>query len=1117
MNCASCGTDNAPHAKFCSECGAKLERRCPECEAIVEPSAKFCDQCGSKLAGRADRPVDTTPPPVATESEAARSAERRHLTVMFCDLVGSSTMSEGLDPEELREIVRAYQHAATEVIESYAGHTAQYLGDGLLVYFGYPVAHEDDAHRAVRAGLGILDAVRRVAAKFRADMGVDVQVRIGVHAGLVVIGEVGGGSRREELALGDVPNVAARLQGLAEPGELVISATAHRLVEGFFDCEDLGEHSARGISQPINVYAVRGHSGALSRLDTTAARTPFVGREQEMGLLHDRWGLVRDGAGQVILLNGEAGIGKSRFTQVFQDSLAPQAYKWIEARCSPYHENSALYPIIEMIRVNCGCARATTPAEQLHLLQENLAEVGCDDESILPHFAALLDLPTDGKTVLPDALPEQHRRRTVDAILSHLLALADRKPVVFVIEDLHWADPSTIEFVTQLVEHAAATKILLLLTYRPVFQPPWRPRSHVSHVTMNRLPKTQMAPMIAHVTEGKPLPDEVIEQIIERTDGVPLFVEELTKMVIETGLVRDGADGYAVDGPLAPLAIPTTLHDSLTARLDRLAPVKEVAQLGAAIGREFGFELLAAVSPMDETELRNALNQLVDAELVFPHGVGRSATFVFKHALIRDAAYQSLMMSSRQQYHRRIATAMTEHFPDIARAQPEVIAHHYAEAGLTAPAVAHWREAGDRARERSALTEARSHYAHGLNLLPGVPDSVERDEQELALTLGLSEARMATEGYTTPGLRDQFARARELAAELDRPTDLGTALLALGAVAMVSGDLSGAAEYGGELMRVGGETDHGTTLAAGHFMLGMTGGHFGRLREANDHIDTCLDLLDAEAPDSMIFRYGPHPRVVALAYRALTRSFMGFLDQGARAQVESLECARALNHPYTLALGLSFAGELALTLHGPDHALRIAEELLALTAEHNFPFWHAHGLMHKGRILVEQGAVEQGMTLLREGRDPLMHEGGSSDGSLLLAEGYLIVGDIDAGLGITRDVRSYIAEIHSAEPGGPAGMAGPRAAIVEGNLLAAKAEYADATRCFNEAIDMARSQESLLSELLATMGIARVSQSQGNHEQARAALQATYDAFTEGLDLRPLVEARALLDELRAD
>ncbi|MBT3270558.1 AAA family ATPase [Candidatus Poribacteria bacterium] len=1116
MNCGSCGYANGPNAKFCSECGAKLERRCPECAAEVRPDAKFCDQCGTNLTADAQPSAELTPAPAPVDPPRAAEAERRHLTVMFCDLVGSSSMAESLDPEELREVVRAYQHTATEVIESYAGHTAQYLGDGLLVYFGYPVAHEDDAQRAVRAGLGILDGIRRMSSRFREEMGVDVQVRIGVHTGLVVIGEVGGGSRREDLALGDVPNVAARLQGLAEPGELVVSATAHHLVRGFFDCEDLGPRALRGISQPMNVHVVRGERDAQSRRDVSGALTPFMGREQEMGLLRDRWELVRDGAGQAILLNGEAGIGKSRFTQVFQESLAAQDHKWIEARCSPYHENSAFYPIIEMIRANCGCAMTSTPEEQVERMREHLEAAGHCVEDDLPHFAALLDLPANDGIARPEALPEQQKQKTIDAVLSHLLAFAVREPIVFVVEDLHWADPSTLEFVTLLIEHAPTTKMLLILTYRPVFQPPWRPRSHVSHVTLNRLPKTQMAPMITHIAEGKVLPDEVLEQILARTDGVPLFVEELTKMVIETGLVREGGEGYAVDGPLAPAAIPTTLHDSLTARLDRLAPVKEVAQLGAAIGREFGFDLLAAVSPMPEAELRDALQQLVEAELVFPRGIGRAATFVFKHALIRDAAYQSLLKSSRQQYHRRIATALEERFPEIARAQPEVVAHHYSEAGLTALAVEHWRDAGDRARERSALAEAEAHFTRGLDLLATAPDSPERDEQELFLTLGIGATRMATEGYTAPRVAEHLARARELAAAVDRPVELGTALLASGVVAMVGGELVEAHGHGTQLYDIARDTGHGTTLVAAHFMLGMTTGHFGRLREACEHLDTCIELVDAEPPESVIFLHGQHPRAVGLAYLAMARSLMGMLGRGARAHEESLEFARTLNHPFTTALVLGFGAQQALTLHGPDRALELADELLALTAEHDFPFWLLHGSVAKGRALVERGAVEEGLALLIEGSGALHDGGGSSDGSLFLGEAYLMTGKIDEGLDIARHVRSYIAEIHEDAPDAPTGMAAPWSAILEGGLLAAKAEYEGAERCFTEAIDISRPQESLLFELQATMGLGRVRQSQGRHEEGAAALQAVYDRFTEGSDLLPLVQARALLDELRA-
>ena len=1116
MTCQSCGHANGPDAKFCSECGTKLGRLCPQCASQVSPTAKFCDQCGTALASDAPSPVEVAPVPAEPDPPRVAEAERRHLTVMFCDLVGSSAMSAKLDPEELREVVRAYQQAATAVIESYGGHTAQYLGDGLLVYFGYPAAHEDDATRAVKAGLGILGAVAELGARFLDEMDVDVQVRIGVHAGLVVIGEVGGGARREDLALGDVPNVAARLQGLAEPGELVISATAHRLVEGFFDCDDLGPQPLRGIPEAMNVYAVRRESGAQTRLDTGGALTPFVGREQEIGFLRDRWNLVQDGSGQVVLLNGEAGIGKSRVTQVFQDALPTDGHKWIEARCSPYHENSAFYPIIEMIRANCGCASANTPEGQVAAIRATLTEAGSCVATDLPHIAALLNIPVTDDIARPAALPEQQKRKTIDAVLSHLLAFAAHSPVVFVVEDLHWADPSTIEFVSLLIEHAPTTKLLLILTYRPVFQPPWRPRSHVSHVTLNRLPKTQMAPMIAHVAEGKGLPDEVMEQIIARTDGVPLFVEELTKMVIETGLVQDGDDGYAADAPLAPLAIPTTLHDSLTARLDRLAPVKEVAQLGAAIGREFSYELLSSVSPMDELELRRALDQLVEAELVFPRGVGQAATFVFKHALIRDAAYQSLLKSSAQQYHRRIATAMEELFPDIARTQPEVIAHHYAEAGLHDRAVTYWLDAGSNAQDRSAMAEAREHFARGLSLLALAPEDVDRDVQELALTLGLAAALMVTGGYTEPEAASHLSRARHLAADLGRLEDLGTALLASGVAAMVRGDLQESYQYGLELLDIAERTGANTIAVSAHFMLGMATGNFGQLRKAGDHIDACLAAVDREPADSVALRYGPHPRVVMLAYRAMGKSFMGLLDAGATAQEESLDFARALDDPFTSALGLAFAAELALTLHGPARALALSDELLALTDEHPHPFWQAHGLVTKGRALVEQGAVEEGMRLLEEGSQELAETGGSSDGSILLAEGYLAVGEIDAAQTIAHEVREYIASIHEAAPDDSKGMAASRAAILEGSLFSARAEYEAAEACFRDAMSIAEKQEALTYELLAAMGIARIRQSQGRQREGRELLQRVIGHFTEGIDLLPLVSARKLQDELAA-
>ena len=576
-------------------------------------------------------------------------AERRQLTVLFCDLVDSTPLASRLDPEDLWEVVRAYQQTCADVIRRFDGHIAQYLGDGLLVYFGYPQAHEDDAQRAGRAGLGILAALGLLNTRLEHARGMRLAVRMGIHTGPVVIGEMGSGGRQEQLALGETPNLAARLQGLAAPNAVVVSAATFGLLQGFFTCQAMGAHTLKGVEQPLQVYQLLAESGAQTRLDTAAphAWTPLVGREQEVGLLLERWAQSTEGHGQVVLLSGEAGIGKSRLVEVLRARVGREQATWLTFRCSPYHTNSALYPVIAHLHQVLQLRQEETPAAQLEKLESVLRAV--------------------------------------------------RLPVLAVWEDLHWADPSTLELLSLLLDQTPAASLCNLLTCRPKFHPPWPLRSHSTQLTLSRFTRTQVEEMVWRLTGGKVLPTEVMQQVVTKTDGVPLFVEELTKTVLESGLLQEREECYELSGPLPPLAIPTTLHDSLMARLDRLAAVKGLAQLGATLGREFAYALLRAVSPWDEGTLHRGLHQLIEAEFLYQRGVPPQATYLFKHALIQDAAYQSLLRSTRRQHHQRIAQVVEERFPEICETQPELLAHHYTEAGLMPQAVPYWQRAGQRA------------------------------------------------------------------------------------------------------------------------------------------------------------------------------------------------------------------------------------------------------------------------------------------------------------------------------------------------------------------------------------------------------------------------------------
>jgi class 3 adenylate cyclase len=676
---------------------------------------------------QADLPDDVTARP---GEPPVPDAERRQLTVLFCDLVDSTVLASQLDPEDWREVVRAYQETCAKVIARFEGHIAQYLGDGLLVYFGYPLAHEDDAQRAVCAGLGMVEAMGQLKTRLAQERGVQLAVRLGIHTGLVVVGEMGGGTHYEQLALGETPNLAARLQGIAAPNTVVISVATYQLLGGFFACQSLATPRLKGVAQPLEAYQVLYESTARSRLEAaeSASPTPLVGRESEVALLQERWLQVKDGLGQVVLLSGEAGIGKSRLVQVLAAHVAAEPQAWLTpCQCSPYHQNTALYPLIDILeRVALRFDREETPQQKLNKLEGFLVQYGLPLAEAVPLFAALLSLPLAESYTPLAGSPEQQKQKTLHALLTIMLCIAAQQPVLLVMEDLHWVDPTTLELLSLLVDQGPTARILTLFTFRPDFNPPWTGRAHLTQVTLNRLPRRQAAELTGRVARGKALPPAVVEQVVAKTDGVPLFVEELTKMVLEYGLLQEWEERYELTGPLPPLAIPATLHDSLMARLDRLAKVTGLAQLGATLGREFSYELLQAVSPWDEGTMQQGLYQLVAAEFLYQRGVPPQATYSFKHALIQEAAYQSLLKSARQQSHQRIAQVLEARFTETVETQPELLAHHYTEVGLTAPAVHYWHQAGQRAHQRSANQEAIQHLTKGLEVLATLPETPER-------------------------------------------------------------------------------------------------------------------------------------------------------------------------------------------------------------------------------------------------------------------------------------------------------------------------------------------------------------------------------------------------------
>jgi class 3 adenylate cyclase/predicted ATPase len=1127
MRCPQCQCENRSGRRFCAECGAPLPVACPACGFTNEPGEKFCGGCGTPLAGPTSQPPQTAqhpaqpavrshqeaPPPVA---RVTPEAERRQLTVLFCDLVDSTVLASQLDPEELSEVVRAYQETCAKVIARFDGHIAQYLGDGLLVYFGYPLAHEDDAQRAVRAGLGMIEALGQLNTRLAQERGVQLAVRLGIHTGLVVVGEVGGGTRQEQLALGETPNLAARLQGIAAPNTLVISAATLPLLGGFFACQPLGTPLLKGFAQPLAVYQVRYESMARSRLDVAGSTglTPLVGREQEVRLLLERWAQVKDGLGQVVLLSGEAGIGKSRLVQVLKEHVASEPQAWLTpCQCSPYYQHSALYPMIDLLeRVALRFEREEPPPQKISKLEGFLVQHGLPLAEAVPLFAALLSLPLTADHTPLTMSPEQQKQKTLHALLTILLHIAAQQPVLFVMEDLHWVDPSTLELLSLLVDQGPTARILALFTFRPDFSPPWTGRAHLTQVTLNRLQRRQATEMTGRVAHGKALPPEVVEQVVVKTDGVPLFVEELTKMVLESGLLQEREERFELTGPLPPLAIPATLHDSLMARLDRLAAVKAMAQLGATLGREFPYELLQAVSPWDEETLQRGLQQLVAAEFLYQRGLPPQATYLFKHALIQEAAYQSLLRSTRQRYHQRIAQVLEARFPEVCETQPELLAHHYTEAGLNAQALGYWQRAGERAVQRSAYVEATAHLTRGLEVLTALPNTPERTQRALDLQLTLGPALMALKGFGAPEVEQTYTQAYELCQQLqmDASPQLLRVLYGLRRVYTHRGDSQKAQEISEQYLRLAQQLHDVHMQIDAYYSLGLSLIDRGDViagQAACEHGIT-LDTrpLHGIAASG---RTANDPGVACRTFAGWSLWVRGYPEQALRKADEALTLAQALANPFVRSHALVFVAWLHQYRREIPAMRERVEAAIALASEHAYIQQWAWGTILRGWAVTDRA---EGITQMRQGLDAALAIGTGGFRPYLLAlfaEVHAALGRLAEGLNILDEALGLVEKngqrLHEAE-----------LYRLRGELLLKRSvsDEQQAETCFRQALEVARRQQAKSWELRAAMSLARLWQQQGKRDAARELLAPIYGWFTEGFDTADLQEAKALLEAL---
>ena len=1048
------------------------------------------------------------------------------MTCLFCDLVNSVGLSERLDPEELRETLAAYHRVCATVVRRFEGHTHNYLGDGIMVYFGFPSAHEDDAQRAVRSGLGIVEAVEQLNSRLQSEYGIDLHVRIGIDTGLVVAGAPAADESMEDAAVGVPPNIAARLQALAAPDSVVISAAAYRLIAGYFDCRELGFHTIRGISQPMAIYQVLHESGARTRLDVAARRglPPMQGRDDELTILADRWAQARAGQGGVALVAGEPGIGKSRLVWALQQHVAqsPDAFL-VHMSCSPYYMNTAFYPVVQMLERVLEFGR--DDAEQRpDKLDGFLAQYGFDLPTVGPLLARLLAVKVKGRYPPLDLPADRQRQLTIDALITITLMRADYQPLLVVVEDLQWIDPSSLDLLTQLIEHVPRTRQLVVLSFRPEFKPPWPEGPRLKRLNLNRLDREASARIVTEIA-GMPAPTELLDQLVEKADGVPLYLEELTKLVSDQGLIRRGNGRLDPARPRPALAIPATLADSLTARLDRLTDAKGVAQLGAAIGRQFSYGLLAAVSKttasVDTRALRHNLARLVDAGLLFVEHDARGETYTFKHALIQDAAYGSLLRTTRLQYHRHIAQALTGHFPATVETAPELLAHHYTQASMMAEAVPCWLDAGQRALRASADPEAIAHLTTGLDLLADLPAGPERAGVELQFRLTLGPAYMAIRGYAAPEVEVCYQRARELRRELGDTLDDTSqgvpALHGLWTNHIVRAQHTSAIALGEQVLQLGAATNDDGLLLQGNMEVGWSHFFLGELEQAREHLERVLALYDPERHSSHAFTYGDDPATSARSNLAQALWLLGHVDQSLRCSEENLEILRSvINHPYSVAFGLVLAAVVRQYRSDAPATRALVNEALALSEAHGLVFIDAMASILKGWTLAQEGDLAEGTAQMRHGLTAQLATGAElarpywlcliteaclESGAAL--EGLALLDEAEAAVQQTNE-RYWEAEIHRLR--GQLLLAAPDPA--------APAVVRSAEECYRRALEVARRQGARSLELRATVSLSRLWQAADRHDEARELLAPIYEWFTEGLDHPELREAAALLDEL---
>jgi predicted ATPase/class 3 adenylate cyclase len=1080
MRCSNCGSENSAGKKFCEDCGAPLENCCRRCGAEITVGKRFCRGCGA--------PLDAIGPAKVEPREGVLTGERRHLTVLFCDLVGSTEIAAQLDPEEWRDMVVRYHRAAAEAITRYGGHVAKYLGDGVMAYFGWPEAHENNAERGARAGLAVLEEVSKLNQQFTNRK---VSVRVGIDSGAVVVG-VGAGKDTD--VFGEAPNIAARVQAAASPDTVLLTASTHRLVSGLFVVQELGAQQLKGVASPVELYQVLRPTGVRGRLAAARGLTPFVGREEELRLLLNRWERAREGEGQLVLVVGEAGIGKSRLVAEFHDRIRDAPHIWMESAGDQFFENTPFHAMTEMLSQWLELQGGTKLDERLEHLDRALVCASLRPGETAPLIVEMLQLPVRDRYPPVTLTAEQKRGRLLKALTGWVCGAARLQPVVMVVEDVHWLDPSTLELEELLAEQGATVPLMLLYTARPEFRAQWPMRSHYTQITLNRLCARNAREMVSHVAAHNALAGESVEAVVERTEGVPLFVEELTRAVLESGALKQST-----------CEIPVTLHDSLMARLDRLGPAKDVIQIGAVIGGEFSYELLQAVDPFAEHDLQSALRSATDAELLYVRGIAPDATYQFKHALIRDAAYEALLKSRRKELHRQVAHAIEEKFPALKESHPEVLARHWSEAGEIELAVGEWSRGGKTAEARNAFKEAEESYQRALALLHLLPESPERDGRELELRQSVFTMLNVASGWAAPETVKAAERAEELAGRSGNLAQLVSWVRSRGHYALLSGDYAGARVLAQRALDLAVREGSPNKLAEAYQLQMQTLLLHGDLVGAEENYIAGLKFFG----DPSFRRTTAGLAIVAFGAASWTAWALGYPECARRREVEMIAVVDRSN-PFELAFSSFFSGYLRLLMSEYEEAEVLATRALQLSETHQLQYQAALSRCILGRAFAELGRANEGVGLIRNGLAGLI-ETGTRSGLTRYTAFLAAAQERDGAVAHALETVEQAIAISSDEL-----WQRPETLRLRGELLLKLGHTKLAEAVFREAIALAQRMSARAWELRTTMSLVRLLASlDGSRDEARVMLAEIYNWFTEGLDTVDLKQARALLEELR--